>query len=137
LTRFVNFGFQDAKFHLNLDAKSAQQLVKRSRAGAEFLVYSGTTFIFAPSSSVAAFYSQFVPAASATGSIPCNAQVPPFAIAIGGQAFNINPSDLLYRNGADCIVGVQPTPPGGTNVLGDVFPTNVLADFDWGNETIR
>lgn len=132
-TSMVNFG-TDYTISVDSVTYGAQTLDQ----GVDYLVDSGTTLIIAPPASVQAYYNQFSPAADInTGTVDCNTAIPPYAVAIGGQEFPVNPADILLPNGdGTCQIGIVPS-GSGLFILGDVFLLNVLAVFDWSTEQIR
>lgn len=101
----------------------------------QYIVDSGTTLLYLPSTEAAAINALFVPPArneNGTYIIQCTARAPQIGVNINGTTFLINPSDLIYKintTGTTCQSGVQ---DGGTGpyILGDVFLVNVLAVFN-------
>ena len=108
-------------------------------ADLQVLIDSGTTLIYLPDASADIFNGQFNPPAvlGAHGAytVACTATVPVLTFTIAGQAFTVNPIDLLIPNGVNCTSGVAQS--SGQSVLGDVFLKNVLAAFDWNDMSIR
>ena len=76
----------------------------------------------------------------------CNATIPTFGIGIGGQTFEIAPTDLfpIAREGDICATAVtrgfdvpESEYPDGLFVLGANFLRNVVAVFDVGKQEMR
>jgi Eukaryotic aspartyl protease len=112
--------------------------------GVQYLLDSGTTLNYFPTSVANAFNAAFNPPAVYSPSegvyyVDCKAKKPAFDIVIAGTNFNINPLDVILFFGTDtngkdiCISGVG---DGGVDqsvyVLGDTFLKNVIAVFDVG-----
>ena len=75
--------------------------------------------------------------ATETWFVECNATAPTWGLTIGGQTFNINPTDMIVDTLNDeCVSGVQDASEG-FSILGDAFLKNVLAVFDVGNAEMR
>ncbi|KKY24102.1 putative aspartic-type [Phaeomoniella chlamydospora] len=113
-----------------------------------FIVDSGTTLNYIPTTSAATFNSLFSPPAFLDEGyyyVSCNATAPSFNVYITSNTsayYPTNPYDLILDidEGDICLSGVQDGgEPGDGNVfiLGDVFLKNVLAVFDVGNEEMR
>jgi hypothetical protein len=106
----------------------------------QYIVDSGTTLLYAPSSTAKAINSLFSPKATTQGGtyvVDCNAKVPSLAVKIGGVSFTINPKDMVLSDPSGlCISGIQ---DGGSGpfILGDVFMQNVVSVFDIGASEMR
>lgn len=114
-----------------------------SRQSAQFIIDSGTTVNHLPSSTAKAINSLFSPKAvlnSGVYTVDCNARAPQFGVRIGGQAFIINPVDMIFRDETTglCVSAVQDGGAApGPFVLGDQFLNNVVAVFDVGAAQMR
>jgi hypothetical protein len=112
----------------------------------QYIVDSGTTLIYTPTSVAKAINAAFKPAARYLSDeeayfVECSATPPAFAVDIAGTSFTVNPTDLIYQDVVDpntgyCLTGVQ---DGGSGpyILGDVFLQNVVAVFDVGASEMR
>ncbi|KAJ7115076.1 acid protease [Mycena crocata] len=101
---------------------------------------SGTTFNWVPTAVAEAYNAAFAPPAtldpdSGLYVVECNATAAPFAVVVGGRAFEIDPRDQVIPQGRDadgnivCVSGTQdegPDVPGNGFILGDVFLHNVV-----------
>ncbi|KAB8304306.1 hypothetical protein EYC80_003717 [Monilinia laxa] len=111
-----------------------------------YIVDSGTTLNYFPTSVANAINNAFVPAAVYSDEegayvVSCTAVPPVFGIKIGGTIFYTNPLDLILLAGTDddgndlCISGIE---DGGSDssdalfILGDTFQKNVVTVFDVG-----
>lgn len=106
-----------------------------------WIVDSGTTLVYAPSTVAAAINKLFSPPATLTQglyAVNCNAVVPSVGIKIGGQTFTINPKDMMLTDSSSgqCISGIQ---DGGSGpyILGDVFMQSAVVVFDVGAGEMR
>ncbi|KAE8451025.1 hypothetical protein EG329_004697 [Mollisiaceae sp. DMI_Dod_QoI] len=117
--------------------RNARTLVAR-----QYIVDSGTTLLYLPSTEAAAINALFVPPAYNDGGqymVQCNAIPPSIGVKVNGTVLSVNPRDLIVKmneRGTSCASGVQ---DGGTGpfVLGDVFLVNVLAVFDLGSYEMK
>jgi len=112
----------------------------------QYIVDSGTTLLYVPTSIAKAANKAFKPAAKYEQDqgayfVECTATPPTFSVTIAGKAFTVNPVDLIYQDVVDqntglCLTGIQ---DGGQGpyILGDVFLQNVVAVFDVGNSEMR
>jgi aspergillopepsin I len=124
---------------------------RRSLAGGKYIVDSGTTLNYMPTSIATAVNSAFSPPAVYSNDVgayivDCKAKAPSLGITIGGTVFNTNALDMILLAGTDangndiCITGVV---GGGINpsedvyILGDVFQKNVVSVFDIGATEMR
>lgn len=102
----------------------------------QYIVDSGTTLMYVPTAFANAFNALWQPSASTASDgivmVSCNAIPSSFSVVINGIAIPINPADLVWYNGENCLSGIQDAGSRG-NWLGDVFLRNVIAVFDWGN----
>ncbi|KAL8879190.1 MAG: hypothetical protein Q9198_003150 [Flavoplaca austrocitrina] len=101
-------------------------------------VDSGSTLIYLPEEAADTVNDLFVPAAEHNYSlgqydVDCDARAPDLAVKISGQAFHINPVDLIIKaSDGSCFTGISAT-YSDQGVLGDVFLRNVIAVFDIGH----
>ncbi|KAK4152559.1 aspartic peptidase domain-containing protein [Chaetomidium leptoderma] len=111
-----------------------------------YIVDSGTTLNYLPSSLADAINASFDPPAVymwmyGAYFTSCNAIVPQVAVVLDGINFNINPVDLLYRGLVDPLTGLCMTAiaDGGSGpyILGDAFMQNALVVFDVGQAKMR
>jgi hypothetical protein len=106
----------------------------------QFIVDSGTTLFYAPSSTARAINSLFSPKATTQGGtyvVDCKAKAPAFAVKVGGVSLSINAADMILSDPSGlCISGIQ---DGGSGpfILGDVFMKNVVSVFDVGASEMR
>jgi hypothetical protein len=112
----------------------------------QYIVDSGTTLVYLPTSAARAVNNLFSPKAQFSSSqgayfVNCNAKAPAFGVEIGGTTFQVNAADMIYQNQTDpqtglCLTGIQ---DGGSGpyILGDVFLQNVVAVFDVGAAQMR
>jgi hypothetical protein len=112
----------------------------------EYIVDSGTTLNFFPTSVANAINAAFVPpakfdAAEGVYTVSCTAKPPTFSISISGVLFTTNPLDMILSNGdGTCITGIT---DGGSSltqdvfILGDTFQKNVVSLFDIGAGTMQ
>jgi len=112
----------------------------------EYIVDSGTTLNYFPTSVANAINAAFVPAAkfsNADGAyvVSCTAKAPTFSISIGGVLFPTNPLDMILDAGdGTCITGIN---DGGSSltadvfILGDTFQKNVVSLFNIGAGTME
>jgi aspergillopepsin I len=124
---------------------------RKSLAGGKYIVDSGTTLNYMPTSIATAVNSAFSPPAVYSNDVgayivDCKAKAPSLGITIGGTVFNTNALDMILLAGTDangndvCITGVV---DGGNNpsedvyILGDVFQKNVVSVFDIGATEMR
>lgn len=111
-----------------------------------YIVDSGTTLNYLPTTMANAVNKAFVPAAvysSDEGAyvVSCTATPPVFGIEIGGTIFYTNPLDMIFLVGTDddgndvCISGID---DGGSDIakdiyiLGGTFQKSVVTVFDVG-----
>ncbi|QSZ37538.1 hypothetical protein DSL72_008636 [Monilinia vaccinii-corymbosi] len=112
----------------------------------QYIVDSGTTLNYFPTSVANAINKAFVPAAVYSEDeggyvVSCTAVPPVFGIKIGGKTFYTNALDMILLAGTDddgkdvCISGIV---DGGSDfskdlyILGDTFQKNVISVFDIG-----
>lgn len=119
--------------------------------GVQYILDSGTTLNYFPTSVANAFNAAFKPPAvySATDGVyyvDCKAKKPALDIVIGGTKFDTNPLDVILfwgtdANGSDiCITGVTDgggLPTEDLYILGDTFQKNVISVFDVGAAQMR
>ncbi|EED14968.1 aspartic-type endopeptidase, putative [Talaromyces stipitatus ATCC 10500] len=115
-------------------------------SGAMYIVDSGTTLNYYPTSMANEINAAFSPPATYSADegayvVSCNATAPKHSITIGGTEFIINPLDMILNVGNNtCISGII---DGGSNasedlyILGDVFQKNVVSVFDVGAVEMR
>jgi Eukaryotic aspartyl protease len=106
-----------------------------------YIVDSGTTLIYAPSSVAKGINNLFSPKATLSQGlyvVDCKATLPSLGIKIGGQTFQINAKDIILQDGGSgqCVSGIQ---DGGSGpyILGDVFMQSVVVAFDVGGGQLR
>jgi hypothetical protein len=99
----------------------------------QYIIDSGNTLNVIPDGDATAINNLFVPPVDSDGSLPCNAKTPAaVAFSIGGQTFNINPKDMIFKQAdGTCISAFQPCGDCDFYVLGDPFLKNVLAIFKY------
>lgn len=119
---------------------------KKSSSTTQYIVDSGTTLIYTPTTLAKEVNAAFSPAARYLSNqdayfVDCNATPPTFEVKIAGTSFTVNPVDLIYQTEVDqstglCLTGIQ---DGGSGpyILGDVFLQNVVAVFDVGANEMR
>lgn len=122
-----------------------------SLAGGKYILDSGTTLNYMPTSIATAINEAFSPPAVYSEDdgvyiVDCKAKAPRLRIHIAGTVFHTNPLDMVVFIGTDdkgndvCISGVD---NGGDNaeedvyILGDVFLKNVVSVFDIGAVEMR
>jgi len=117
--------------------------------GVQYIVDSGTTLNYFPTSAANAFNAAFDPPAVYSGGayyVACNATRPALDIVIAGKTFDHNPLDLILLLGQDgqgndvCISGVSDggsDPAQDVYILGDTFQKNVVSVFDIGAAEMR
>jgi len=127
---------------ITLDGKT----VRRSSGATQYIVDSGTTLNYFPTSIANAVNDAFVPAAEYDEDegayiVDCDATPPSLGININGTVFYTNPLDMILLAGTDedgndvCISGID---DGGSDaaedvyILGDTFQKNVVTVFDVG-----
>lgn len=127
------------------------KLGKESLAGGKYIVDSGTTLNYMPTSVADTINKAFDPPAvfdEAEGAniVDCKAKAPTLGINIAGTVFYINTLDLILLAGQDangndvCISGIV---DGGDDasedvyILGDVFQKNVVTVFDIGATELK
>jgi hypothetical protein len=102
------------------------------------IVDSGTSLIAGPQNSIETVMQQLGAQQTQQGLyvVSCSGNVPQVTFQIGeGASFDLNIQDLtLEKQGDECLLGVQPTPPGAPWILGDVFMRAYYVTFDWGNK---
>jgi hypothetical protein len=120
-------------------------------SGIQYIVDSGTTLNYFPTSVANAFNAAFEPPAVYSEDlgaylVDCNAKKPALDILIGGTRFDTNPLDLILLAGTDengndyCISGVDDggsDPTTDVYILGDTFQKNVVSVFDLGAAEMR
>lgn len=133
-----------------IDVESVQ-LGHESLAGGKYIVDSGTTLNYMPTSIADAINKAFSPPAvynadEGANIVDCNAKAPSLGITISGTVFYTNPLDMILLAGTDangndvCISGIV---DGGDDasedvyILGDVFQKNVVTVFDIGATQLR
>ncbi|KAI4257441.1 MAG: hypothetical protein L6R42_005663 [Xanthoria sp. 1 TBL-2021] len=105
-------------------------------------VDTGSTIIYLPEEAADTINDLFVPRAEhnyrkGQYDVDCGAKAPDLAVKIAGQAFHINPVDLVVKaTDGSCFSGVTAT-YSQQGVLGDVFLRNVVAVFDIGHLEMR
>jgi hypothetical protein len=111
-----------------------------------YIVDSGTTLNYLPSSLADAINAAFNPPAVylwmyGAYFTTCDALIPQVAVMLDGMKFNISPVDLLYRTLVDPLTGLCMTAiaDGGSGpyILGDAFMQNALVVFDVGQAKMR
>jgi len=117
----------------------------------QYIVDSGTTLNYFPTSVADAFNAAFDPPAVYSEDdgvyyVDCNAKKPALDILIAGTRFDTNPLDLILLAGTDengndiCISGVDDggsDPTEDVYILGDTFQKNVISVFDIGAAEMR
>ncbi|KIW06220.1 uncharacterized protein PV09_02696 [Verruconis gallopava] len=114
-----------------------------SKQSNQYIIDSGTTLNYLPSSTAMAVNSLFSPKATLSNGIytvSCNAKPPVFGVKIGGQTFVINPVDMILQDqtSGQCVSAIQDGGAApGPFILGDAFLNNVVAVFDVGAAQMR
>ncbi|TVY29176.1 putative aspartic-type endopeptidase [Lachnellula hyalina] len=112
----------------------------------EYIIDSGTTLNYIPSSVAKAINAAYEPPAkySAAGGayvVPCNAMPPAVSVDIGGTAFPINPLDMIIQMANDTCVSTWndggPSISHDLYILGDAFMKNVVSLFDVGAASMQ
>lgn len=115
-------------------------------SGPEYIVDSGTTLNYVPTSVANKINAAYSPAAkyndtAGAYTVSCTAKAPAVSIDIGGTLFPINPLDMILDNGdTTCITGWDDGGASTTEdifILGDVFQKNVVSLFDVGAATMQ
>lgn len=127
-------GFWEADFTVSIDG---QDLGLAGRTG---ILDTGTTLIVAPANDAEALHAM-IPGSQSDGqggfTIPCTTNTV-VSLNFGGQAFDINPVDLLFTPvdpnnlQGDCISGITSGQIGGAQqwLIGDVFLKNAYYSTD-------
>ncbi|RAL13386.1 acid protease [Aspergillus homomorphus CBS 101889] len=137
-----------AYYTIDIDAVTlnGKSLTSAGGSSIQYIVDSGTTLNYYPTSIAAEVNAAFTPAATYSEEqgayvVDCNATAPAHGVTISGTTYIINPLDMILDAGTDasgntvCISGVV---DGGSDyskdifILGDVFLKNVVAVFDVG-----
>ncbi|PMD38215.1 acid protease [Hyaloscypha variabilis F] len=114
---------------------------KSGGSAVEYIVDSGTTLNYVPTSVADAINAAFSPAATYSSSegayvVSCTAKAPAVSIDIAGVLFPINPLDMILDAGdGTCISGFMDGGSSDTEdifILGDTFQKNVVTLFDVG-----
>ncbi|KAI9648144.1 hypothetical protein NHQ30_002776 [Ciborinia camelliae] len=141
-------GYPDTYDFYTINIEAAY-LNGKSLSGAStpaYIVDSGTTLNYLPTTMANAINKAFSPAATYSSTdgayvVSCTATPPVFSIKIGGTVFYTNPLDMILPAGTDddgnevCITGIN---DGGSDesedlyILGDTFQKNVVTVFDVG-----
>jgi aspergillopepsin I len=114
-----------------------------STQSSQYILDSGTTVNYLPSSTAKAINSLFSPKAvlnNGVYTVNCNAKPPAFGVKIGGRTFVINPVDMIFadESSGTCISAIQDGGAApGPFILGDAFLNNVVAVFDVGAAQLR
>ncbi|KAJ5884359.1 hypothetical protein N7504_011931 [Penicillium tannophilum] len=135
-------------YTINIDSVSINGETVSGSGGSDiqYIVDSGTTLNYYPTSVADAVNAAFSPAAVYSDDegayvVDCDATPPTHTITIAGTAFTINPLDMILYAGTDddgndvCISGID---DGGDDssedvyILGDTFQKNVVTVFDVG-----
>lgn len=112
----------------------------------EYIVDSGTTLNYVPTSVADAINKAFSPAATYSSAdgvyiVSCTAKAPAVSIDIAGTLFAINPLDMILDAGDGiCISGWMDGGSSNTEdvfILGDTFQKNVVTLFDVGAATLQ
>jgi Eukaryotic aspartyl protease len=127
------------------------KLGSKTLPGATYIVDSGTTLNYVPTSIANEINNAFSPPAvynAEDGSyiVDCKAKAPSLGVTIAGKVFYTNPLDMILLAGTDangndiCISGVDDGGDDATAdvyILGDVFQKNVVSVFDIGATEMR
>ncbi|KAJ5692444.1 hypothetical protein N7462_001867 [Penicillium macrosclerotiorum] len=135
-------------YTINIDAVTVAGKSVSGSGGSDiqYIVDSGTTLNYYPTSIANAVNDAFDPAATYSSDegayiVDCDATPPTHGITISGTTFTINPLDMILYIGTDddgnavCISGIS---DGGDDssedlyILGDTFQKNVVTVFDVG-----
>jgi hypothetical protein len=111
---------------------------------ANAIVDSGTSLLAGPGSVIAKMMQKLGAQATQQGLYvaSCSDTTSTVTFNLGGKFpghagtdFELTIQDLtLEKQGDECLLGVQPTPPGAPWILGDVFMRKYYVNFDWGNK---
>jgi Eukaryotic aspartyl protease len=152
ITNFEQFQNIFAFYTINIDSIQlhGEPLPNTGGPSNPYIVDSGTTLNYFPTSAANAFNAAFDPPAVFSDTdgfyyVDCNAKKPALDIIIGGTKFDTNPLDLILylytdANGKDvCQSGVNDggSVPGQPQILGSTFLKNVVAVFDVGAGEMR
>jgi hypothetical protein len=117
---------------------------KASTNQEQYIVDSGTTLVYLPSTLARQLNSLYSPKATLQQGaymVDCNAKAPDFAVVVGGTTFSANPADMILTDQPDsgsglCVTGIQ---DGGEGpfILGDVWMRSVVVVFDVGASQMR
>lgn len=125
--------------------KGVALAIKSIGATTEYIVDSGTTLNYFPTTIANAINAAFVPAAKYSDDegayiVSCTAVAPSLSIDIAGTLFTINPLDMILDAGdGTCITGID---DGGSSltadvfILGDTFMKNAIVVFDVTTSTM-
>jgi aspergillopepsin I len=114
-----------------------------SKQTSQYIIDSGTTLNYLPSTTAKAINSLFSPKAVSSGGVykvACNAKPPAFGVKIGGVTLVVNPVDMILADEASgtCVSAIQDGGAApGPFVLGDAFLNNVVVVFDVGAAQMR
>jgi aspergillopepsin I len=112
----------------------------------EYIVDSGTTLNYVPTSVANSINKAFSPAATYSSAdgvyiVSCTTKAPAVSIDIAGTLFAINPLDMILDTGDGiCISGWMGGGSSNTEdvfILGDTFQKNVVTLFDVGAATLQ
>ncbi|KAL3256127.1 hypothetical protein ABHI18_007824 [Aspergillus niger] len=140
-------------YTINIDSVTLNGKSLTSAGGddIQYIVDSGTTLNYYPTSIAEEVNAAFSPAATYSEDegayiVDCDATPPTHGITINGKTFYINPLDMILDAGTDdegntiCISGIV---DGGSDtsedlyILGDTFQKNVVTVFDIGATELR
>ncbi|KAG9239992.1 aspartic peptidase domain-containing protein [Calycina marina] len=133
-------------YTIEVDGMTLNGNTLNGAATPKYIVDSGTTLNYLPTSISDAINKAFIPPAvyeddEGAYIVDCKAKAPTFGITIGGTTFYTNPLDMILLAGTDddgndvCISGID---DGGNDdvkdvfILGDTFQKNVVVVFDVG-----
>ncbi|KAF4622704.1 hypothetical protein G7Y89_g14323 [Cudoniella acicularis] len=135
-------------YTININSVEINGVAAASSGGSavEYIVDSGTTLNYVPTSVATKINAAFSPAGTYSSSegvyvVSCTATPPAISINIAGTLFPINPLDMILDAGdGTCISGFSDGGSSDTEdifILGDTFQKNVVSLFDVGASTMQ
>lgn len=123
----------------HLDNRSGNSTNGTGTNNYQVILDSGTTLAYLPPPIADAVAALYVPPGvwnrtSGVYNIPCNAQIPNFAVRIGGVDFPVDKKDMIMPTAdGGCQSGISNGGIYAPYVLGDTFMKNVVVVFDVGS----
>lgn len=135
-------------YTINIDALelNGNPVAASGGSALEYIIDSGTTLNYIPSSAAKAINAAYSPPATYSDEqgayvVACNATAPAVSVNIAGTAFRINPLDMVMKQ-TDGIC-ISAWNDGGSSssqdvyILGEVFMKNVVSLFDVGAASMQ